>query len=1227
MEKRITNFFRFVSGKRLPVALMTMALVATDVAWAQISYVGEALPAEGGEFYLYNKGGNGFLVGDNSWGTQGSVNNPGIVCVLTPSNGRYKIVTNANSQAGLGRGVGGDGFVDNANPIEFDFIDPTPDDGVNEYVLSSSNGILYWAGEGTVLTLDKEGSDTDAQWLLVSKAQREQLLDDATRENGVDATFYIAGANFERLQYPADAWKETHSEGAVNICTPVAHSDVYYYVTEASNCDNFDIYQELTGLRNGRYRLSCNGFYKADGTARNALLYAGVNESPMLAGVDDGEGLPGNVTQAGEAFSNGRYGGNAVEAIVTDGTLRIGVKKNLHLDGDWTVFDNFRLTYLGEASQEEAFAVLLEALQSVQGEFQIAGAEAINKELQALYDQYVGGTGDEAAIQALNEAVSKANAVRSSTMSLSSSVTAAENYWKRIESGEVVLCDAVKSALQTQLAASKGVLTGSDMATMAAEADEGTVSMDEAVATAQNWVALSFSLVEAKNLADRMGGLESTEEYKKVQGDLQAADLTYDDMVLDVAALNALVREKLTPEFLSSVTAENELDMTSFITNPNIFNNTGVKGRVLPGGWLLGANDAADNGEWCTVASGDGALFAGNWSGNPGNAVTGVHYYQKIGFGEGAVTLPDGLYRMEAATMTSCDSAKMIMYASADSVNFSTTFLNREQAKWDEAITMGGTNTVVENVVVSGGLLYIGVRGADPANNHQGGNGKNWFADNFRLYYVGSDVLEAYRERLRGRLAQAQVWHDSLMVCGIDDADELGFALDPEDGYAYDVEDPDANEGLLLEAIDDIDRMMSEAQTILSNYSLLNPMLVNGRNFQQQLADGLLFAQPKVTNDFISALEEASVVGDDPSWKNWLSDDVTEQVGILSAITSDFMNSVALCYQMGTAKVLADQIGGLSEEQAYQNVVALLKSDEFDAIDADLAAMELQGKCIEALTPEVLERASVEEPFNMTTFIVNPNIYQDALDLENNPINTEINGWVCETNADGASRTEATSGDTWLYCYSWSGNASHNIASHTNYRQVVGTQPEVSADGKFQLPTGAYRLEAATCGHGLLRLYAQTNSVEVSTVTGSLGQDSIVYNYTEIESADSTFQNNQDVWNMAQASLGTTTVVPEIYVENGALTIGVRGDGENYVGGNGQSWKADNFRLYYVGTNRGDNINGTITDKTGKLSEVVDVYDLTGKLVRKQVKRADAVRGLKKGIYVVDGEKFVVSGN
>ena len=105
---------------------------------------------------------------------------------------------------------------------------------------------------------------------------------------------------------------------------------------------------------------------------------------------------------------------------------------------------------------------------------------------------------------------------------------------------------------------------------------------------ARNWAGLSYALGKAKALADRLGGLENTDEYKKVLADLDAVELTFDDAILDVAALNAKIQEKLTPEFLATVTEKNKLDMTSFITNPNIFNNTGVQNQMLVDGFSVG---------------------------------------------------------------------------------------------------------------------------------------------------------------------------------------------------------------------------------------------------------------------------------------------------------------------------------------------------------------------------------------------------------------------------------------------------------------------------------------------------------------------------------------------------------------------------------------------------------------------------------------------------------------
>ena len=135
MKRRATKIFFFFFCKRLPVALMTMALAAANMAFAQEEnpWVGEALPAEGGEFYLYNKSGDGFLLGANTWGTQGSLGQPGLLCTVVVSNGKYKIVTRCN---GDNRGLGSDGYIDNGNPAEYTFTDPTPDDGLNEYVMN-----------------------------------------------------------------------------------------------------------------------------------------------------------------------------------------------------------------------------------------------------------------------------------------------------------------------------------------------------------------------------------------------------------------------------------------------------------------------------------------------------------------------------------------------------------------------------------------------------------------------------------------------------------------------------------------------------------------------------------------------------------------------------------------------------------------------------------------------------------------------------------------------------------------------------------------------------------------------------------------------------------------------------------------------------------------------------------------------------------------------------------
>ena len=725
MKKGFTKICSRGAGKRIPV-LFLLAWAAGSGLQAQEAespWVGEALPAESGEYYLYNKAGGGFLLGANNWGTQSSVGEPGLLCTVAVQDGKYTITTGATNGGGLGT----DGYVDNKTKAEFDFTDPTEDD-TYEYVIANGENILYWGGSGTALTLNNAGSTSEAQWLLVSRGQRVASLDKASADNGVAATFYIVGANFDR-GVRLD-WKETHDGGNVVLSSP--NKNFRNYCAEASDNNTFDIYQELTDVKNGRYVLSCQGFYRGDDTgARNAVLYAGANETPLQS-ADDGNGVPANADDAANAFNAGRYAGNEVSVIVTDETLRFGVRKNLRIEGDYTAFDNFRLTYYGEVSEDDMLADALSQLQEVQTAFTELGATAIAGELQAVYDQYSGSTSYAEATAAVTAAIEQANGVRAITGMLSSSLATAEAFKAEVEDGVYTLSEAARTVLNGAITEASPVLAESKMADISSKATAEIERLNSAVEAGKAYAGMIYPLTVAQALADEIGGLSDTEAYQKVEADMGAATLTYDEMVADVNALNLECRNAMTAYFLSQASAENPIDLTSFITNPNIYNDGET--TEMPSGWIMAAQGSRDNTEPATASFGDAALHCGSWSGNADNSIGNAHYYTETGgTGENAVSLPDGKYLLKAATYITRQPECVSLYASTDNKDMVMAKFNGDKAAYDAAAGMkDGTTTELE-ITVSGGKLYIGVKGTAVV----GGNGQSWQADNFRLYYIG----------------------------------------------------------------------------------------------------------------------------------------------------------------------------------------------------------------------------------------------------------------------------------------------------------------------------------------------------------------------------------------------------------------------------------------------------------------------------------------------------------
>jgi hypothetical protein len=159
---------------------------------------------------------------------------------------------------------------------------------------------------------------------------------------------------------------------------------------------NYDTYQDITGLHEGVYMFKANAFYRAgnvqpgydnfkanNAESKYAKLYAtsGGNtlESSIMspysaklteqmttgnwANATDAETgevfyIPHNMVAADEFFNAGYCNDNFVYMAVTDGNMRIGVKKENQITDDWSIFDDFKLIYYGNS--DEAYKLILD---------------------------------------------------------------------------------------------------------------------------------------------------------------------------------------------------------------------------------------------------------------------------------------------------------------------------------------------------------------------------------------------------------------------------------------------------------------------------------------------------------------------------------------------------------------------------------------------------------------------------------------------------------------------------------------------------------------------------------------------------------------------------------------------------------------------------------------------------------------------------------------------------
>lgn len=562
-------------------------------------------------------------------------------------------------------------------------------------------------------------------------AQEGKQWIDVTSDHIVNPSFKEGGTGWLGNNYSANGWSVAEFYDRDGTC-----------------------FQKISTLKSGTYKLTVHAFYRFgpndNGTAHgngseviHSQLYVGeksINLKSLYIEEKDAT-LPNNRNgwPDGKQGTRGYFDKyperyvNELEFTVSEGTVPVdmGIRVSQHVSRDWTCFSDFKLYVFGTYGE-----VLNEKIGIVEGLFssnpELSTCTTLQGEVKKKLDTYknYGSSTPEADLKAAVE-------------DLAVTTEKIKAFIEKIKVSNEALADAsaikdmqmlevLRAGLGNEMSAMNACLSSFSLNNDIAMVDVQIEKLKKETLRVEAWMGMAFVLTKAKDLADGIGGLSEEQAYNKVLQDLQNGNLDFNTMSADVAALNLICRNAMTVDFLAKATADAPIDMTSFIQNPNIYQSKDK--TAVPDGWVIADRGSGDNKEPTTEGFADAELHCGSWSGNSANSIGKAHYYSEIG---GTVSVPDGLYRLEAATFITRQPEAVVLYASTDNVEARADF-NKDRTKYDNAAGLNNGTTTSLEVQVSGGRLYFGVKGIAIV----GGNGQQWLADNFRLYYIGAPDVE-----------------------------------------------------------------------------------------------------------------------------------------------------------------------------------------------------------------------------------------------------------------------------------------------------------------------------------------------------------------------------------------------------------------------------------------------------------------------------------------------------
>lgn len=300
-------------------------------------------------YYLKNAESGLFFGGENNWGTRGTLSARGDLFKLVKyADGEYAI---QNTLVSINDNkLGSNIYVDNAGAKGGWTITNVGDGKYTIYNAEVvSGGYLAQGTEQLAKGYAAVGvaDVTDAaKWYILTKEEAVAQMGTATVENPLPATFLIKNPGFNRNYSTAD-WKMEASNQ--NLCGG----------TDENKCAesyhaNFTLTQTIEGVPNGVYVLTAQGFYRQDGGNNDDLpVFYGnqmTGKFPLKTGTEN------SMNDASGSFKNGLYTIDPIYVQVTNNKLTVGAK----LAGNtslWCIWDNFQLSYIGNADAANEIAV------------------------------------------------------------------------------------------------------------------------------------------------------------------------------------------------------------------------------------------------------------------------------------------------------------------------------------------------------------------------------------------------------------------------------------------------------------------------------------------------------------------------------------------------------------------------------------------------------------------------------------------------------------------------------------------------------------------------------------------------------------------------------------------------------------------------------------------------------------------------------------------------------